>query len=408
LSEGLKDSTVANHIPLHGLLFQRGAMHGPIELTPEAESRTTGKGYFRMTDETEQTHPAETADVSQQQPSEATTYVAQQLPSAESSESPSKPIFVFASAAVALGLMVGVVFAMVSSHPAGRGGPHDLPPLISATDGLKGVLTLSWNGKLEYRLVVEPSDPGQQDEFSLAASNPPRPLSINIQLKDSAGSVLCNKDVLLKFDPSQAATFAPAGTGVRLVRASAGRKAQATDIAASEALEVQREQGQDMFQNDTGRYEQIEDISVLGQMPCTMQAYQRTASWSFSPDFLILDEQAALLKRHAELQEAANTPQPDSSTDNQASNTRRKARRKQPEEFKAFAIEGDDELVAFDSSKGLVETNAKTFIIVKASGDGNTTKWSDMPANVHYKCDMNAACTLTRSGAVLLYARLSH
>jgi hypothetical protein len=381
-------------------------MRGPIELTPEAESGTTGKGYFRMTDETEQTHPAETVDVSQQQPSEATTYVAQQLPSAESSESPSKPMFVFAVAAVALGLMVGVVFAMVSSHPSGRGGPHDLPPLISATDGLKGVLTLSWNGKLEYRLVVEPSDPAQQAEFSLAASNPPRPLSINVQLKDSAGSVLCNKAILLKFDPNQAATFAPSHTGLRLVKVSAGRKAEATDIATSEALELQREQGQDMFQNDTGRYEQIQDISVLGQIPCSLQAYQRTASWSFSPDFLTLDEQAALLERHAELQ-AASTAPPDSSTDNQPSNTRRKARRKQPEEFKAFAIEGDDELVAFDSSKGLVETNAKTFVIVKASGDGNTNKWGDMPANVHYKCDMNAACTLTRSGAVLLYARLS-
>jgi hypothetical protein len=34
---------VANHIPLNGLLLQRGAMRGPIELTPEAESGQPGK-----------------------------------------------------------------------------------------------------------------------------------------------------------------------------------------------------------------------------------------------------------------------------------------------------------------------------------------------------------------------------
>jgi len=266
---------------------------------------------------------------------------------------------------------------------------------------------LNWNGKLVYRLVVEPSDPGQQEEFSLAVSGPPRPLSFNIQLKDSAGSVLCNKAVLLKFDPNQAAAVAPSGTGLRLVKTSTGPKSKATDIAAAEALEVQREQGQDIFQNDLGRDGQSESISVLGQIPCSMQAYERTTSWSLSPDFLTVDEQAAMLKHHADLLAASNTSLPDVLADNNASNVRKKATKKEPMQFKAFAIEGDDELVGYDSSKGIIETNAKTFIIVRASGDGNIAKWGDVPANVHYKCDMNAACTLTRSGADLLYARLS-
>jgi hypothetical protein len=411
--------TVANNIPLHGLLFQRRPMHAPIELTPESVARTTGKGSFRMTDETPQsfhaeirdtatqTHPGEIADESQQQPGGATTYVVQQFPSAESPDPPAKPIIVYATVAIALGLVVGIVFAFVLSRPTGRGLLHDLEPIVSKADGLTGRLNLNWNGKLVYRLVVEPSDPGQQEAFSLAVSSPPRPLSFNIQLKDSAGSVLCNKAVLLKFDPSQAATFASSGTGLRLVTASTGQKSKATYIAASEALELQREQGQDIFQNDLGRDGQSESISVLGQIPCSMQAYERTTSWSLSPDFLTLDEQAAMLKHHADLLAASNPSSPDALADNNASNSRKKAKKYVPVQFKAFAIEGDDELVGYDSSKGIIETNAKTFIIVKASGDGNTAKWGDVPANVHYKCDMNAACTLTRSGAVLLYARLS-
>ena len=371
-------------------------MTDETQQAPEAE----------VTDAATQTPQGEIADESQPQPSGATTYAVQQFPSAEPSESPAKPIFIYATIAIVFGMLIGIVFAFVLSRPTGRGGPHDLGPLISKEDGLTGRLTLNWNGKLVYRLVVEPSDPGQQEEFSLAVSSPPRPLSFNIQLKDSAGSVLCNKAVLLKFDPSQAAAFAPSGTGLRMAKASTGQKSHATDIAASEALELQREQGQDIFQNDVGRDGQSESISVLGQIPCSMQAYERTSSWSFSPDFLTLDEQAALLKRHLDLQAAANTSPPALLADN-ASNARRKAKKKEPVQFKAFAIEGDDELVGYDSSKGIIETNAKTFIIVKASGDGNTAKWGDVPANVHYKCDMNAACTLTRNGAVLLYARLS-
>lgn len=371
-----------------------------------------------MTDETQQasdavstdaaqTPQAEITDGSQLPPSGSATGAVHQFPSAESTGSPGKPIAIFAAIAIALGLMVGVLFATVLSRASSRGGPRDLAPIISSADGLKGSLTLHWDGKLGYRLVVEPSDPEQKPAFSIAVSSPPRPLSFGIQLKDAAGSVLCSKVVLLKFDPSQTAAFAPSGSGLRLVKASTSQRSKGTDPSASEAEEVQREQGQDIFQNDTGRYGQSDSISVLGQIPCSLQAYQRTTSWSLSPDFLTLDEQAALLKHHTDLLAASNASPPDDSADNAASSARRKAKKKEPVQFKAFAIEGDDELVAYDSSKGLIETNAKTFIIQRVSGDGNTAKWSDMPANVHYKCDMNAACTLTRSGAVLLYAKLA-
>jgi hypothetical protein len=381
-------------------------MHGPIELTPELDFRATGKGNFRMIDQTQQLYNAavteaaeqaphgETADVTQRHVSRPPTYSAQEFPSVESPAPSSKPIFVVAAVVIAFGLMLGVLFATVLSHPTtSQTGPRDLPPLISNADGLKGHLTLHWDEKLQYRLVVEPSDPVQKPEFSVAVSSPPRPLSVDIQLKDSAGTVLCSKAILLKFEPGQAAALA-------------GRNARASESPASQARELEREHGQDVFQNNVGRDGQSESISVLGQLPCSMQAYQRTTSWSFSPDFLTLDQQAALLKRQQDLQARANAV-PDELADN-AYSTRKKAKKKDPQEFGSFAVEGDDELVGYDPSKGLIQTSArKTFIIERVSGDGNAARWGDVPANVHYKCDMNDSCTLTRSGAVLLYARLN-
>jgi hypothetical protein len=73
----------------------------------------------------------------------------------------------------------------------------------------------------------------------------------------------------------------------------------------------------------------------------------------------------------------------------------------------AFAIEGDDELVGFDTSKGVIQTSAKKFFVVSAiSGGDASAKWQDGPSNIHYKCDLNASCTLSRKGSAVLYARL--
>jgi hypothetical protein len=73
----------------------------------------------------------------------------------------------------------------------------------------------------------------------------------------------------------------------------------------------------------------------------------------------------------------------------------------------AFAIEGDDELVGFDTSKGVIQTSARKFFLLSAIGSGDaSTKWQDVPSNIHYKCDLNASCTLSRNGAAVLYAKL--
>jgi hypothetical protein len=72
-----------------------------------------------------------------------------------------------------------------------------------------------------------------------------------------------------------------------------------------------------------------------------------------------------------------------------------------------FAIEGDDELVGYDTSKGVIQTSArKTFLVTVTSVGGNSSAWQEWPANIHYKCDLNSSCTLTRRGGAVLYAQL--
>jgi hypothetical protein len=78
-----------------------------------------------------------------------------------------------------------------------------------------------------------------------------------------------------------------------------------------------------------------------------------------------------------------------------------------PENLATFAIEGDDGLIGYDPSKGIIETGAsKAFLIDRANGAFNAATWEGVPANIHYKCDLKAACTLSRRGATVLYARL--
>ena len=85
----------------------------------------------------------------------------------------------------------------------------------------------------------------------------------------------------------------------------------------------------------------------------------------------------------------------------------RKARKKVLDVPARFAIEGDDELVGYDPSKGVLQTSArKTFLVNATTVGGSSYGWQDWPANIHYKCDLNSSCTLTRRGASVLYAQL--
>jgi len=319
----------------------------------------------------------------------------------------SSPTRTFATLGVALGVLFGVLIAAITWHIYNPTGLYDLGPVTSSAVGLRGRLYLKWDRKLQYRLDFAPSDPDQVPGFSLAAGNPPRPSSITIQLEDAQGFVLCTKEILFKYDARKAAPLAPPNSGPTSGKADAAnapgaQTAAASDFTEADAQEASREQGKDIFQNQIGPDGLIESASAEGSIPCSASAYENTALWGITPNFPSVAEQDGLLKREA----AVQTNQSITPVDKAAAR-KRLAARGTPKAPPPFYIEGDDSIVEFDGSTGVIETVAgKSFFIGKASPEANAIKTHDLPIGIHYRCDQSSTCTLTSGVLGVLHTRL--
>src|SRR5271157_5918552 len=346
------------------------------------------------------------------------------------------PILLIAAIVVGVGILFGIAIAFITwreAKPTPPPGPivakqqslpretRDLGSVVSSSVGLQGHLITKWDNKLEYSLVIEPNNPARIAEFALAVSNPPRPLSINVELKNFAGNVLCRQNIVLKYDARKAAAFAAARAQSPAAK-SHGRKViseqdnQPIDFDKLDAQEAERERGKDIFQNQTGPNGQIESIRSQGEIPCPAIAYGSVAHWSFTSNFPDVDEQNELLQRRA------NAPTPSSQTPatgkgakaNAASPSSKPPATGKGVETSAtgkpvyLSIEGDDAIVGYDAATGAIETGAgKTFLMDRTSGEADAIRGRDFPINIHYKCDQTTAdCTLSHAGEVLLHAKL--
>jgi hypothetical protein len=340
------------------------------------------------------------------------------LPAIEPPKPKANPIFLIAAIGGGVGILFGIAIAFITWHeakPTPPPGPivaqqpslphvtRDLGSVVSSPVGLQGHLITKWDDKLEYSLVIEPNDPARIAGFALAVSDPPRPLSINVELKNFAGYVLCRQDIVLKYDARKAAALAAARAqslaGKRHGRKVSGEQEnQAVDFDKLDAQEAERERGKDIFRNQTGPDGQIESILSQGKIPCPAIAYGSVAYWSFTSNFPAVDEQDELLQRRA------NDTSPSSKT---------LAARKEATKIAAgkpayLSIEGDDAIVGYDAATGVIETGAgKTFLMDRTSGEADAIRGRDFPINIHYRCDQTTAdCTFSHAGAVLLHAKL--
>ena len=313
------------------------------------------------------------------------------------------PTRVYISAGVGIGILFGCIIAAVSWHMGSPDGPSDLGPVTSSGVGLKGHLYTRWDKKLQYRLTLGPSDPDRHAGFALAVAHPPRPLSIEIHLQDAQGFVLCSRDIVLKYDAGSAPALAASNPDPR------ARKANEANVPANPppqgmnellaAQEAERELGKEVFQNEIGPDGQITAIDAQGEIPCSEKAYASTSSWSFTPNFPSLAEQDELRKR----QEAqANGGRPSV----EATAARRRVASIAAPKLLPFSIEGDDAIVEYDASRGIIETRyGKTFFFDKTSGD--SARWQDYPVSIHYSCDRSSVCVLTHAGAGALRVKLT-
>jgi hypothetical protein len=318
------------------------------------------------------------------------------------------PTRVYAASGVALGILLGVVIAAVSVYSSNPEGRYDMDSASSSAAGLTGHLFIQWDKKLKYRLAIKPSDAERQAGFALAVASSPRPLSIVLNVQDAEGFVLCSREIVLEFDPRNAAnlaTFAPdsAVENAAAGNASNSQTAQGNDLAGLAAQEAAREKGGDIFQNQIGPDGQIEAINAQGEIGCSMKAYEKATRWSFAPNFPSVAEQDEWLKRALDVQAGAVSPPAPAP----APAPRKRIVVKVPPKLLAFSVEGDDAIVDFDAFNGIVETRGrKVFLVGKVIAAVADSGWQDYPVSVHYRCDSNAACTLTHTGIGTLRARL--
>jgi hypothetical protein len=305
-------------------------------------------------------------------------------------------------------LVIFGLFVVLSTRPKSTGPPPgDLGPGIVAVAGLRGHLDTVWEGngktgKLVYKLRIEPMEDRWGAGFSRATSHAPMPMSVNIRLLDTSGFALCGKEIDFRFDPQNAqvpVSVSPVGAnGKKLPVAelnAAIEAARQSVIARMQAAEVTREQGKDIFQNQTTNDGQVTAVNVQGTLPCSPDQYRRTDYWDFNTNFPTLDQQAALLDpnagQHAKEFEPPAHP----------------GKRTLAKPQGGFVIQGDDRVTGYDSARGVLTAEQKTFEIDKRFGQVTATEWASHYTLIHYRCDQQANCALSSAGnAAVLHARL--
>jgi hypothetical protein len=273
---------------------------------------------------------------------------------------------------VALLAVVGfLIFAVPSLFQAKPPVPYiDMGSQRFDPAGLSGRLIARWQSSASYELFLDPIDQGQVARFAAMALDPPRQLSITLRFRDAAGLVACQKSILLPAPiPHEAGTkFTP----------SPGQQQTHTG---------------DTVQNMTGEDGQIAEIDLTGPLPCPAKAYTTFKSWDFFTDFPTLAEQDEWLRQERGLDTKAH------GSNNELSSQIQRL---------PIPIEGDDVIDADNPSRGTVETSGgRVFFLGLAGMHNRATAWQIFPASIHFRCDKNGSCVLTRTGShVSLQARL--
>ena len=244
--------------------------------------------------------------------------------------------------------------------------------------GLGARLIARWEGSAGYQLYIDPLDPQQAAGFQAVTVNPPHPVSVVIRLLDATGAVACQKEVVLP---------AP------------GPSSGSSSSDASQALMPMQTTTGDTVQSIAGPDGQIAEVTITGGLPCSLKQYQSVAAWEFFTNFPSLDEQDDWL-RHHKLNDAANGKKSHSSDGGFGFSARAL--------HLPAAIDDDDVIVGDNPSQGTLDTQGGRVFLVGVIGMRNrSAEWQVFPAPVHFHCDKNGACVLTRvNSRTTLQARL--
>lgn len=271
-------------------------------------------------------------------------------------------------------VLVMVVIAWILLRQDAPPAYIDLGTSNIAASGLEGRLVARWLGSAAYELRIDPMSPQQLAGFSAVASNPPHPLSVTLELKGSSG-VLCSKQILIPFNAQPVAD--PDNPG---------------------DLQPQKTFDGDTVQNVVSAEGRISEIDIDGPMNCPAKAYSHLDSWDFSSNFPLLADQDEWL-HHEQTVTAGERRRA----------MEMRARALIPKSASLTApIEGDDVIVSDNPSRGTIQTGSgRVFYIGRDVLRSAEPGWQVFPVNIHFHCDIKAACILTRPGtSTSLQARL--
>jgi hypothetical protein len=191
---------------------------------------------------------------------------------------------------------------------------------------------------------------------------------VKIRLMGSLSVVYCQKEILLPVSPAP---------------------------ADSPSLLPQTTSTGDTVQNVASADGEIGEIDLRGDLACPEETFSSINSWDFSTNFPTVEEQADILNHRSRV----------ASAEHQAARARSNLA-----EVHALAepIEGDDVITADASAHGVVETRAgRVFILDGSRSLAGIFGYASFPMAIHFRCDKNAAWTMTRAGSSkLIHARL--
>jgi hypothetical protein len=295
----------------------------------------------------------------------ATIDPSQPEPEAPPKKPGSIPVATLALGAAALACAVALVFAIpMLMKPKPPALYIDMGNRRFDPAGLGGRLIARWEGSATYQLTIDPLEPQQLDGFRAVAADPPHPLSVVIRLKDAAGLVACQREILLPA-PQTAADTGPA-----------------------KAMLPGETPGGDTVQYVAGADGKLAELALGGPLSCPADVYRRFAGWDFTANFPTLAGQDEWLRHENALEEARNR------------HPARGAEWRAVVQHLPAPIEGDDVITGDNRSRGTVDTSAgRVFLVIQSGAPSRTPEWQTFPAAIHFRCDKNGVCVLSRANA---------
>lgn len=234
--------------------------------------------------------------------------------------------------------------------------------------GLGGRLIAQWTGSTSYKFTVDPLDATQIPGFQATVANPPHAITFTLRLKDTSDQVACQKDIVI--------SGAPLGPG---------------GFDQAQALTARVTPTGDRVQNVAGADGKIGEMVLTGQLPCSLDVYKKIVGWEFSTDFPPLGTQSDWEKHEDAVQAQAKKAK--------GGNTAA------PQSVGGYffvkslpsPMEADDVIVSDNPSKGIVVTSSgQAFLVGSKVLVNPALEWQVFPADVHYRCEKNAMCMVTR------------